>query len=54
MVVIDCVADSVVRRFDSVFSLAWVEPVYCDQEDKIYFPTWPGRGGDWDTIYVID
>jgi len=54
-VVIDCAADSVVTRFDSI----WCEgqdyvPVYCSAEDKVYWPvmcfSYPPKP---DTINVI-
>jgi DNA-binding beta-propeller fold protein YncE len=51
--VIDCAADSVIRRFDGIWTEDFCVPVYCDTEDKVYWPSYPSSGYQ-DTINVID
>jgi DNA-binding beta-propeller fold protein YncE len=53
--VIDCATDSVISRFDSIWSDDDRVPVYCSAEDKVYWPvfavSYPTKP---DTINVID
>jgi len=49
--VIDCKYDTVIKRFNNIYSEFDYVPVYASQVNKVY---WPSRGNYGDTIFVID
>ena len=49
--VIDCKYDTVIKRFNNIYSDFEYVPVYASEVNKVY---WPSYGNPGDTIFVID